>query len=84
MEFFIDLSSYIKLSEYGEAIPNENLISSNIVIKWVITKSSSTFQKKKSTSIKNMNLTKLFSRRFYIDLISSGHTNDFQFQFYFE
>ena len=30
---FIDLSSYIKLSEYGEAIPNENLISSNIAIK---------------------------------------------------
>ena len=84
MEFFIDLSSYIKLSEYGEAIPNENLISSNIVIKWVITKSSSNFQKKKSTPIKNMNLTKLFSQRFYIDLISSGHTNDFQFQFYFE
>ena len=84
MEFFIDLSSYIKLSEYGEAIPNENLISSNIVIKWVITKSSSNFQKKKSTSIKNMNLTKLFSRSFYIDLISSGHTNDFQFHFYFE
>ena len=43
---FIGSSSYIKLFEYGEAIPNETLMSSNISIKWVIQKSSSNFQKK--------------------------------------
>ena len=59
MEFFIDLSSYIKLSEYGEAIPNENLISSNIAIKWAITKSSSNFQKKENNADKKYESDKI-------------------------
>ncbi len=60
----IGSSSYINLSDYGEAISNETLISSNITIKQVIPKSSSNFQKKKLTTIKNMNLKQLFTENF--------------------